>query len=56
MKAAAIIAFADFAADADGAGGAGGAGGFAVKLSHAITAVGTLVGSIFIKSLFENSK
>src|ERR1035438_9092525 len=45
MKAAAIIAFADFAAGADGAGG------FAVKFSHAITAVGTLIGGILIKEI-----
>src|ERR1017187_5172327 len=45
MKAAAIIAFADFAVSADWAGG------FAVKFSHAVTAVGTLVGGIFIKEI-----
>src|ERR1039458_6682612 len=43
MKAAALIAFAEIAADADGAGG------FAFKFSHAITAVGTLVGGILIE-------
>src|SRR5208283_1180581 len=45
MKAAAVIAFADFAAGADATCG------FAVKFPHAITAVGTLVGGILITEI-----